>query len=190
MNSVPHPSADLPTIRDQITERKQAAVQAMAASTEALPQMTLVEEKPIHMTIAYLVAAGRTRSEIAQATRISIGMLANIAKQPWFKARLKEITDNAGKDMVKAFLEGEVLPSLEVLRSVRDNPDERGATRVAAANSILDRFMGKPTVHVEAKTNLNIHSAADAKDQVQSELEKVDAELRRLGVSTSTPRAN
>lgn len=170
----------------------QRVVKALANEhgDNSLSYNTIIEEKPIHLTIAYLLAAGRTRTEIAQVTGMSNVAVTTITQQPWFRTRLKEITESSGKDMVKSFLEGEVLPSLEVLRTIRDNVDERGATRVTAANSILDRFMGKPTVHVESKTNLNIHSAADAKDQVQSELEKVDAELRRLGVNSANARSN
>ena len=74
------------------------------------------------------------------------------------------------------------MPSLEVLRSIRDNPNEKGATRVSAVNSILDRGLGKPVAYVESKTTLNIHTAADAADQVQSELEKIDRELQDRGV--------
>jgi len=193
--NIPHPSSDNWRTQDRQDDlaRKRTVVQAIAdrAQTDGMPAFAIIDEKPVHITVAYLMAAGRTRAEITKITGMSAMLLSNLTKQPWFKTRLKEITDSVGKDMVKAFLEGEVLPSLEVLRTIRDDSEERGATRVQAANSILDRFMGKPTVHVESKTNLNIHSAADAKDQVQSELEKVDAELRRLGVSTSAvARAN
>lgn len=189
MSQIPHPSQDMSTGQVNSVARQNVA-RAALESDNNLPSFIFTTEKPEHLTIAYLLAAGRTRSEISQITGLNLPTLSQLTRQPFFKARLKEITENAGKDMVKAFLEGEVLPSLEVLRTVRDNPDERGATRVAAANSILDRFMGKPTVHLESKTNLNIHSAADAKDQVQSELEKVDAELRRMGVAVSHPRVN
>lgn len=194
MNSlVPHPSQDK-IVRQDIgnmgVEARTEFIRAAINSGEKLPAQLLTSDRPEHLTVAYLLAAGRTRDEISKATGLSKSHLSQLVQQPWFKARLREITEAAGTDMVKSFLNGEVLPSLEVLRTVRDNPDERGATRVAAANSILDRFMGKPTVHVESKTNLNIHSAADAKDQVQSELEKVDAELRRLGVNSTAARAN
>jgi hypothetical protein len=191
----PHPSAEVDnrTLRqinqDRRIEQTARIINDAETRNEPLGSHLLLE-RPEHIAVAYLIAAGRTREETSQVTGISLQTINNIARQPWFRDRLKQITESAGTDMVKAFLQGEVLPSLEVLRAVRDNPDERGATRVSAANSILDRFMGKPTVHVESKTNLNIHSAADAKDQVQSELEKVDAELRRLGVSSSNPRAN
>jgi len=186
--SIPHPAQDTGVSGANRAVRDEHLRQALAS--DKLPINTRTTEKPEHLTLVYLLAAGRTRTEIAKITGMAVATVNDLAKQPWFRQRLKEVTEANGIDMVKAYLHGEVLPSLEILREVRDNPDERGATRIAAANSILDRFMGKPTVHVESQTNLNIHSAADAKDQVQSELEKVDAELRRLGVAASQPRAN
>lgn len=154
-------------------------------ATSRVPKNITLEEKPIHTAVAYMMCAGATRKEIAERTGLSLSNLSDLAVQPWFKIRLKEITDTAGKDLVKAFLEGEVLPSLEVLRTIRDDDHQRGATRITAANSILDRFLGKPITHVEAKTQLNIHTAADARDQVESELEKVRRELAEHGVITS-----
>lgn len=154
-------------------------------SAARVPASIQLEEKPIHTAVAYMMCAGATRKEIAERTGLSLANISQLAVQPWFKIRLREITDTAGKDLVKAFLEGEVLPSLEVLRTIRDDCAQRGATRITAANSILDRFLGKPITHVEAKTQLNIHTAADARDQVESELEKVRRELAERGVITS-----
>ena len=181
---VPHPAGD--TDRRELKTARQANLLAEYLNEgprrTGVPQNTQLDEKAVHTTIAYLMAAGRTRKEIAGLVGMSGAAISEIVRQPWFQTRLKEITDAAGTDMVKAFLHGEVIPSLEVLRDIRDNCDEKGATRVTAANSILDRFMGKPVAHIESKTNLNIHTAADAKDQVESELEKVEAELKARGV--------
>ena len=154
-------------------------------ASQNMPGLTCLEERPQHVTMAYLLAAGRTRSEIAQVLGLNQAHISIIVRQPWFQKRLKAITEAAGKDMVKQFLDGEVLPSLETLRSIRDDGSQRGATRVAAANSILDRFMGKPVAHIESKTNLNIHTAADTVDQVQRELSSIDEQLQARGVSLS-----
>ena len=186
MMTVPHPSQDAATRYDNREEKLDRRRAQVAAMTDCNPaQSTIMDEKPVHLTVAYLLASGRTRKEIAAVTGLTLSTLSSLTRQPWFITRLKEITEAAGKDMVRSFLEGEVVISLEVLRDLRDDTEQKGPTRLAAANSLLDRFLGKPTVHVESTTALNIHSAADAKDQVQSELEKVEAELARLGVSFS-----
>jgi|GEM_PF-3699065 len=187
---VPHPSQDAATRfdnREDKLDRRRAQVAAMGNTVTS--QTTIMEEKPVHLTVAYLLASGRTRREISDVTGLSLPSISSLTRQPWFVSRLKEITEAAGKDMVRSFLEGEVVTSLEVLRDLRDDLDQKGPTRLSAANSLLDRFLGKPTVHVESVTALNIHSAADAKDQVQSELEKVEAELARLGVTSANARS-
>jgi hypothetical protein len=188
--NVPHPSQDAATRYDNREEKLDRRRAQVAAMTDCSPaQSTIMDEKPVHLTVAYLLASGRTRKEISAVTGLTLTTLSSLTRQPWFVARLKEITEAAGKDMVRSFLEGEVVTSLEVLRDLRDDQEQKGPTRLAAANSLLDRFLGKPTVHVESTTALNIHSAADAKDQVQSELEKVEAELKRLGVTSANSRS-
>jgi hypothetical protein len=47
------------------------------------------------------------------------------------------------QDEIKEFLKAEVMPSLEVIKSVRDNITARPSDRVAAANTLLERFLGK-----------------------------------------------
>ena len=185
--NVPSPAMDFDRrqAKDEIKASRVKALSEEYAVGAALPMYVLTEEKPVHITMAYMMAAGRTRKEVAEATGFTPAQVTMVSKQPFFKKRLKEITEAAGKDMVKQFLEGEVMPSLELLCEVRDNSEERGSTRVIAANSILDRFMGKPTIHVDSKTNLNIQTAATAKDQVQAELDRINLELRERGVAQS-----
>lgn len=187
MGNVPHPAEDITQLRQHNLDRQRAVVKAMGESVENLGAFTILNEKPIHRTIAYLMAAGRSRDEVAELTGISRTTIDTVVKQPWFRKMLREITDAAGKDMVKAFLEGEVIPSLEVLRTIRDDTTQKGPTRVAAASTLLDRFLGKPVAHIESSTNLNIHTAGRAAATVESELERVDAELRRLRGVTSQP---
>jgi len=156
----------------------------------SLPYATILEEKPVHRNVAYLMVAGRTRKEISELTGLSVVYLSQLARQPWFQVRVKAIADAAGKDMVKAYLEGEVIPSLEVLRTIRDNPAEKGATRVTASTARLDRFLGKPIAHIESTATLNIHTAGRAAETVESELSKIDAELRARGVKLATNGAS
>jgi len=181
----PHPLLERRDIGD---ERKKAMLDAYLdpANTSTVPTITILEEKPQHITLAYLLAAGRTRMECADVLRISLVSISQIVRQPWFQKRLKEITEANGKDMVKQFLETEVLPSLEVLRTIRDDTSQKGPTRVLAADKILDRFLGKPVAHVESQTNLNIHTAAESVEQAQRELDRINKELTDRGVKLST----
>jgi hypothetical protein len=183
----PHPLQDTgPTLRSERLEKQRLTLEDYLNNDMRSPGcITVLEEKPIHRTLAYLMAAGRTRIECAQVLELSLTTISTIAKQPFFQKRLKEITDATGKDMVKSFLENEVLPSLEVLRTIRDDVNQKGPTRVIAADKILDRFLGKPMVHVESKTNLNIHTAAASAEDVQRELGTINEELAARGVVLS-----
>lgn len=192
--TVPHPSVDQNLMQTERDNRKRATLEeylnpALAASP--IPSVTLTTEKPVHRTIAYLLVAGRTRKEICESLSITDKGLRDIIQQPWFQVLLKGITDAAGKDMVKSYLEGEVIPSLEVLRTIRDNPAEKGATRVTACTSLLDRFLGKPVAHIESTATLNIHNAGSAASTVETELARVDAQLKALrGIANTSATGN
>ena len=186
-STVPHPAQDMREHRIETSNRLIAEYLGTAAAENVrLPTLAIVEEKPQHITMAYLIAAGRTRVEIAQVLGCTVAHISQVVRQPWFQKRLKEITDANGKDMVKSFLEGEVLPSLEVLRDIRNDTNQRGSTRIMACQSILDRFLGKPMVHVESNTKLNIHTAAATVEEIQRELVSINEQLVASGVKIST----
>lgn len=63
--------------------------------------------------------------------------------------------------------------NIRTLVEIRDNIEESGATRIAAANSLLDRDVGRPTQAVK-KTITTI--AKTPRDMVLEELEKKAAD--------------
>ena len=155
-------------------------VAAMAASYFESPdrlhgdevgETTILKEKPIHRAMIYLHASGCTYKEIAEQCDVAYATVVNLFKQPWAKDRLTSILRELGTDQVRHFLTCEVSPSLEVLREIRDDRSKLASSRIAAANSILDRALGKPTVHVETdNTNRSI----------PTDMSKIDAELSAL----------
>jgi hypothetical protein len=145
------------------------------------PNLEIKTEKAAHRIIVYLKAQGYTNKEIAKATGYTEGWLSQITRQAWFKQRLASELREAGLDPVKQFLSSEALPSLEALSSVRDSLASPPAARVAAANSILDRAFGKPTVHVESKSTVNVTNAKQSADQIAEELKSIDEQLRSRG---------
>lgn len=189
--SIPHPSLEQEyfgreTLMSPKTQQMRATLDGLKETGGKLPQVLLNnDEQPIVMLAAFMAAAGRTRTEICAAVGRSPTWLQNIRQQPAFKKRVEDMCREAGKDMVKATLEGMVLPSIETLNDICQNPNERSSARVAAANSILDRFLGKPVVTVESSTKLNISTAASTADSVKHELEQIDAELKARGVILS-----
>ena len=68
-------------------------------------------------------------------------------------------------------LEGEVLPSLQRLKSVRDNETAKNSDVIVASNSLLDRFLGKPVqpISEDAKAPSEM-SDEEIRKQIEREL--------------------
>lgn len=140
------------------------------------PSLEIIEEKPEHRLMVFLKAQGLTNGELAERMNYSHAQVSQITRQPWWRARFAEECKIAGRDAIEAFLKGEALPSLEALVEIRDNPEEKGSARVAAANSILDRAFGKPTQHIKTE---KLPSGLEAQKElvdIQRELEVVKAQ--------------
>lgn len=166
----------------------QAAARSYFESDDALhgdklPNQTILSEKPIHRLMIYLHAMGGKPAEIAKQTGYSVQSVYQILRQPWARAQLTTILKEAGIDEVTHFLKTEVAPSLTVLRDIRDDTAARQSDRAAAANSILDRAIGKPTVHIESK-NTNSTVPADL-SRIESEITAARKQLAELGHESS-----
>lgn len=102
-------------------------------------------EKPIHREITALVMQGYTVKEAATATGVTKQTASNAIRQPYARKRMIEEAQRTVSDEIKNFLEGEVLPSLQVLKTIRDDPNAKPADRAAASERLLDRALGRAT---------------------------------------------
>lgn len=185
--NVPHPDEDLRAANRPFVKSRIDGLLEQEYLGGKLPAHIYYEQQPWHRTLATLLAMGKSRKECAALLERSEPTINELVRQPWFRTMLKELTDAAGKDLIKTFLEGEIIPSLEVLRTIRDDTSQKGPTRVAAANSILDRGLGKPVATIESTSTLNIHTAGRAADSVESELEQVRKQIANLRGVTTLP---
>lgn len=136
---------------------------------DQVPDCTIKKETPTHRLMIWMHAQGASVADIAKHTNYSTAMVRTTLKQPWARQRLLQILKETGADAVKHFLTHEVAPSLEVLREIRDGDiPGRTSDRAAAANSILDRALGKPTVHVESDTTTR---------SVPADIQRLEADL-------------
>lgn len=147
-----------------------------AALPEALhgdldPIRIIKQEKPVHRTMVNMAAAGYQNNEIAAALDRSQQTVATVLKQPWARDYLINQAKKTVQDEIKAVLEAEALPSIRKLVAVRDGQDVSAQNVIAASNSLLDRFLGKPTqpITTDAKPMSEL-SDAELKEQVQREL--------------------
>lgn len=169
-------------------QRDDPVVQAMIAEYAADPKrlhgdknpnFIIKGEKPEHRLLVFLRASGKTRRECAELLNWSYNWVCQVERQPWFRQKFIEVVEEQGKDVVQSFLQGEVLTSIETLVEIRDDESQKGQTRVSAANSILDRALGKPTQHVETE-NRNI-SVSQEDAALQREIQSLEERLKQSG---------
>lgn len=145
------------------------------------PEVTILQERPVHRMMIYMHAQGASIPDIALNTGYSKMMVGQILRQPWARQRLLQILNETGRDAVRHFLTNEIAPSLEVLREVRDDAEEKGATRIIAADKILDRALGKATVTVES--NITSRSVPADLQRIEADLQSTREQLAARGVS-------
>ena len=134
----------------------------------------LTRETPAHRTMINMAAAGYTNREIAAAVGRSPTTVANTIRQPWAREYLIKEAKKTVQDEIKTVLEAEALPSIRRLVQIRDSSLETAADRnasKAACDSLLDRFLGKPTqpITTDAKPMAEL-SDEELREQVIAEL--------------------
>ena len=170
-------------IYDESPVSVSSIAEAMAESGDQFynnrdPNLAIQHEKPEHRIVIFLKAQGMSNREIAQRTKFTEPWVSQILRQPWARRKLIDEIARAGKEPLSALIECQATDSVFTLVELRDDPDVESSVRRAAADSLLDRFLGKPTQKVETK-NTNINVAAKLED-VDRQLAEVEAEERRL----------
>lgn len=145
----------------------------------------LNKEQPWHIMVMILKAKGVTNREIASRTGKSEGWISQLTRAGWFREQLEAMIAEEGREALQSVLEGEGLNSLYTLIDVRDSDKSKGSEKIAAANSLLDRLVGKApqTVqHVDGGRSL----AAQEQSRIEAELLRVDEALKNLTGHTNT----
>jgi len=143
-------------------------------------------EKPEHRQMLWLKLNSHNNKEIALITGYSPQHVGTVCKQPWFREAFLALSNAAGKDAVEAFLEGEIVPTLERLVDLRDK-GETDAVKLAASNAILDRIRGKPTVKVETKSTGSFQHVVHDAAKLLEESRRLDEQLKANGQYTHSP---
>lgn len=183
---VPHPEEDYlgKTMLKNSTSRVMAAA-GFDAQAEVKPTGMVItrSDDPKYRLMEHMAACGKTRRDIADTLGMSYSWVCQVFKQRWFKDNVIAVLKDNGRDHVQAFLKAECMPSLEVVRDIRDNESEKGATRLAAANTILDRLLGKPTNKIEVDGSLNINTVDKEAEQLLAEAKSLDEKLKARGMT-------
>jgi hypothetical protein len=142
------------------------------------PNFAIIHEKPEHRLIVYLKAKGLSNKEVADRTGYTQAWICQLCRQPWFRLRLVSELKEAGLDQVTEILRSSVVDSIFTILEIRDDETAPKAVRKACADSLLDRWLGKPTVHIQRD---------DDRLPSSPEIAAVDAELQQLDKQLKQP---
>lgn len=109
------------------------------------PNLAILDEKPEHRLIVYLKGKGLSNKEVSNKTGYTQAWVSQITRQPWFRLRLVQELREAGVDQIQQVLKANALDSIFTLVDIRDDPQAPKAVRKSAADSLLDRYLGKAT---------------------------------------------
>ena len=131
-----------------------------------------------------LKSQGFSDVEIAKFTGYTREHVGMVLRQPWARARLLDFLKEKQVDPAETLLRASVIDNISTLIEVRDDQASGGPARIAAANALLDRYLGKPLQRVESKTSHSIDT-----DDIDEKLRALEAEeATLLGRAPSTPR--
>lgn len=142
------------------------------------PNLRVEHEKPEHRIVLFLKAQGLSNREISQRTGYTEPWISQVLRQPWARARLVRELQEAGRDAVQEVIKAAALDSVYRLIDERDNDKAKPSERITAANSLLDRFLGKPLQKVENHTTM--HEGIAEVDKLRQELATLEAETNKL----------
>lgn len=142
------------------------------------PNLAVLHEKPEHRYMIWLKARGSSNAEIAAQTGFTLAWVGQVLRQPWARQRLREELDKAGRDELSTLIKASAVDSVYTLIELRDNDNVPSAVRRASADSLLDRYLGKPTQRVE--TNHVETLDTSSVKELDAKLAVLEAEERQL----------
>lgn len=168
------------------------------SNTDPRGNVRIDKESTRHRVLLYLFAQGGTvrsvyeslggqfdedRKPVSGTGEYTYSYLCQIRKQPWFQQNLLELLDHEKGDMIAARLKLEAMASVETLIELRDNAKEKGAVRASAANSLLDRHLGKATQTVRTEATVTTASYENERIVLENRLAQIRQEQSNLNAA-------
>jgi len=142
------------------------------------PQDRRTRELPEHRFMCYLKAQGKSNVEIAQIMNYSATAVGHILRQPWARDRIVRIMHEMGMDRLATMIAGAAEDAVHKLIELVSDDDVSASVQRAAANDLLDRFLGKPTQHIESRVG-GLPSIEDV-EELQRQLNAAKEEELRI----------
>lgn len=139
-------------------------------------QRVLKSEQPHHRLMVLMRARGFSTSEIAEQLGYTPSTVSIALRQPWARQLLVDMLQGEGLAGLQQLLKAELVPSVLRLVEVRDAEESKGSEVIAASNSIIDRFLGRPTQRIETA---QAPVPTDV-DELEREMQRNASELQRL----------
>lgn len=140
------------------------------------------KEKPEHRLMLWYRLQGYNNKEIAALVGYSEQSVGQVCRQEWFVKAFCELSTEMGKDAVKGFLDGEVLPTLERIKTLRDSADS-DAVRLAASKELLDRYLGKAVAKTETKVDASLNVSTTDVNKLQEQINRNNEILASRGIT-------
>ena len=147
------------------------------------PQISLKSEKPIHRRMAELNLQGFNHKEIGALTGYDERYVSNILRQPHARVHMIEASKRPLQEELVEFLDAEVMQSLRVLKTIRDDPTSKASDRISAAKEIADRRLGRPTQPFAQKDKAPSEMTME---ELESEVKNILAENGRSKESATS----
>jgi hypothetical protein len=172
----PHAYGNSAFVGSELEEMAKNSPAALANQTD--PQIALQHEKPEHRIMLHLKLQGHSNVEIAELTGYTATHVGQVCRQPWFRARLNALLQNAETESFNELLGKEAANSFLTMVAIRDDEAASKDTRLRSAMAIMDRHFGKPAQTLNVKGE-HTHSLIDI-DNIDAELAKVEAQQNEL----------
>jgi len=182
---------NLPEGAQEKFERMRAIAELPIRS--ATPSVPMSHENAMHRTIVLLSAAGYSQKNIIAQLGVNPSTVSQTLRQPWAQSMLAKLIFDATEEKLQKRFAKEIPEALQTYVDIFSRSSTRPADRISAANSFLDRFLGKPTQRVETKSEVTYKDAASTVSSLEQELHEVNERLRvktRRTVDEFAPQAS
>lgn len=143
-------------------------------------EQIIMRELAWHHTAVRLKATGASNTEVARVLGKSVVEVGRVVNQIWFQNRLREYIE--GDEFIKGLemrLRGRAGRAVEVLSEAMDNTGV-SSLQVKAADSVLDRALGKATQKMEVENRYSIDM--DNIEELRRRKEELERQLNGSGV--------
>jgi predicted transcriptional regulator len=125
------------------------------------PYYTIKHERGEHRVICFLKAQGFSNKEIADQVGFTPVAVSNILRQPRAQQIVAEEIARAGRPEVETLLQGATADAVRTLIEINANDAAKSSDRIAAANSLIDRVLGKPKQSLDLTTTKRADQLSD-----------------------------